>query len=367
MMRSQNETALAVLPVPLATGDETVQYDLKAAWAAWARGAAPNSVRAVKSDLTRYARFCHRLSRVALPADPETIDLYLCHLQADGLAIATLRRHLASIARAHILAGQPDPTKKDSITWRLKAFTREDPKPQGQAAPLRLKGDVDGLADRDPAGLCVLTLIQAAHHHSDTMTGPAYARIKRRNARDCALLSLAYDTGLRRSELVAVMVNQLTDNPDGSATLFVPWSKGADDGEGRFAFVSARSRHLIKVWIELVGIEEGPLFRPLTKWGSLREGALTPASVNLIYKRLIDIYMKGAGQDFSRDEQAEMRARISAHSTRIGMAQDLIATGADMAGIMQAMGWKSPTMPTRYGRQLAARNNAIAQMLKGEG
>ena len=43
------------------------------------------------------------------------------------------------------------------------------------------------------------------------------------------------------------------------------------------------------------------------------------------------------------------------------MAQDLTASGADLAGIMQVGRWKSERMPARYGEKVAAGRNAVAR------
>jgi len=52
---------------------------------------------------------------------------------------------------------------------------------------------------------------------------------------------------------------------------------------------------------------------------------------------------------------------ISGHSARVGMAQDLVAHGAELAAVMQAGRWKSPTMPARYAERLSAGRGAVAQ------
>ena len=56
-------------------------------------------------------------------------------------------------------------------------------------------------------------------------------------------------------------------------------------------------------------------------------------------------------------------ARISAHSTRIGAAQDLTAAGAALPEIMVAGGWKSPQMPAHYARKLDVRQGAMRRWL----
>ncbi len=55
-------------------------------------------------------------------------------------------------------------------------------------------------------------------------------------------------------------------------------------------------------------------------------------------------------------------ARMSGHSCRVGMAQDLVAAGADVAGLMQAGRWKSMQMPARYSERLEAKRGVVAQL-----
>jgi hypothetical protein len=51
---------------------------------------------------------------------------------------------------------------------------------------------------------------------------------------------------------------------------------------------------------------------------------------------------------------------ISWYSARVGTGQDLVAAGADLAEVMQAGRWKTPTMPARYSEHLLAAEGAVA-------
>ncbi len=46
---------------------------------------------------------------------------------------------------------------------------------------------------------------------------------------------------------------------------------------------------------------------------------------------------------------------FSGHSLRVGAAQDLLAAGVDLPGLMQAGRWSSPIMPARYTERLRRR------------
>ena len=56
-------------------------------------------------------------------------------------------------------------------------------------------------------------------------------------------------------------------------------------------------------------------------------------------------------------------AVLSAHSLRVGVAQDLFAAGVDGTGIMLTLRWSSPSTALRYGRQFQVENGVAARVL----
>src|SRR4029078_12559931 len=109
----------------------------------------------------------------------------------------------------------------------------------------------------------------------------------------------------------------------------------------------------LKTWLVAADINEGPIFRSVTRKGEL---GLQPAAGEgpEIFRRMA----KAAGLD---------TAGVSGHSTRVGAAQDMIALGLELPEIMQAGGWKSPAMPARYGDRLLARRGAPAKLAQAQG
>ncbi len=223
--------------------------------------------------------------------------------------------------------------------------------------------------------------------------------------RDGALLSLAYDTGLRVSELVRVACDHITVERDGSAVLTVPRSKTDQEGQGAYAWLSPDTMRRVSAWLTSGGIAEGPLFRrigvvrtkaraaeapaalpapPGFRWrlpaGSpspaeakpvlasttyvIGEEPLTPAAVRLIIKqtarRAADEHMVNL---FGKELDAAISA-LSTHSLRVGLTQDLFASGEDAGPIAQALRWSSTSTALRYGRKLAPSSNATARMLR---
>ena len=71
----------------------------------------------------------------------------------------------------------------------------------------------------------------------------------------------------------------------------------------------------------------------------------------------------GALGDLTADDLERLLKGVSAHSTRVGLNQDLFASGEDLAGIMDALRWTSPRMPLAYNRNLAAEAGAIRRLI----
>ena len=98
---------------------------------------------------------------------------------------------------------------------------------------------------------------------------------------------------------------------------------------------------------------------------SVGDAALHPGSIGPIWRAIIRrAFEKGALPDLTRDDLEHWLKRISGHSTRVGLNQDLFASGEDLAGIMDALRWKSPRMPLVYNRNLAAEHGAAGRLMR---
>lgn len=92
--------------------------------------------------------------------------------------------------------------------------------------------------------------------------------------------------------------------------------------------------------------------------------ALHPGSIGPIFRSIIQrAFDLGALPDLTAEDLARLLKGISAHSTRIGLNQDLFASGEDLAGILDALRWKSPRMPLAYNRNPAAEQGGAAGRL----
>lgn len=350
---------------------------------------APASVKALANDLDCYAGFCARAGGIGLPATEARIVSYIEDCELRQLRPATVSRRLASLAVVHGLLGVPSPTRGSIVRDALRGLRRRVDVVQRQAGSLRYG---EGIGSLPAKGFTLSTLLQAC---SGSLPG----------LRDAALLSLAYDTGLRVSELVRVACQHFAVEEDGSGVLTVPRSKTDQEGQGTYAWLSPDTMRRVMAWQSSSGVINGPLFRrvgvvrtkgraaeepaaisapagyrwrlpanfpprvgkkglPAVTTYVVGEEALTPAAVRLIIKRtarraadehLINLFGK---------ELDDAVAALSTHSLRVGLTQDLFASGEDAGPIAQALRWTSTSTALRYGRKLAPSSNATARMLR---
>jgi integrase len=276
------------------------------------------------------------------------------------------------------------------VKLRLQAIRRRLGTAQKQARPLRFKGPVRNVERDEPRGLNVRALLECC---AEDLPG----------LRDRALLSAGYDTGLRASELVAIEVEHIIEAIDPDARLLsIPRSKGDQEGEGATAYLSPRTVRAITAWLKAAEIEAGPVYRRVNvrrykakaavrgrridsisgreAWDlrktlskpavparveyDVGQGPLHPSSVGPIYRSMVQrAFDVGALADLTTDDLARLLKGTSAHSTRVGLNQDLFASGEDLAGIMDALRWKSPRMPLAYNRNLAAEQGAAGRLM----
>jgi site-specific recombinase XerD len=289
-----------------------------------ARGAySGNTERALRADIAIYTAWCSGVGRAALPASAETIAAFI---DAMGMqkAPATVRRYVSSVSTFHRAAGVVNPCEDLSVSLALKRLHREKGRAQQQAAPV---GDV--LVAR------MLAVSGATLRH----------------LRNRALLAVAYSTLCRRSELVALLREDLQVDADGFGTIAIRRSKTDQEGAGAVALIAPDAMRHLAAWLEAAKIESGPLFRSVLKGGRIAD-ALGDGDIARIYKAM--------AQDAGLT--SEEAAGISGHSTRVGAAQDMVRYGVDLTGAMQAGRWSIPAMVARYSARLVAKRGGMAQI-----
>ena len=287
-----------------------------------------NTARALRADLAIYTAWCTKQGVSAVPASAETVAKFV-DAMGETRAPATVRRYLTSIAVAHRTVGLESTTKSEAVRRALKQMNKVKSQRQEQAHGLTW-----GLRE------CLLGA-----------TGDELI-----DARNRALLAVAYDGLLRRGELVALQVPDIVEEIDGSATVLVRGSKTDPEGWGEQVYVARDSMQLVREWLERSGVRKDKVFRALSRHGRVGE-ILDDGEVPRIFKRMAET----AGL------APEVVERISGHSTRVGATQDMVASGIGMPAILQAGRWKTSVMVTRYAERLLARRNGAAQLARLQG
>ena len=284
-----------------------------------------HTVRAVRADLERFAAWCAERGRSPLPARAATVVAYV-EAMASERAPATVRRYVSSVATVHKAVGERSPLEHVTVRRALKRMHRQRGCRQAQ-----VQGLTWALRRR---------LMEAA--------GDRVIDVRNR-----AILAVAYDAMLRRSELVALQVVDVTIERGGSASLLVRRAKTDPEGGGAMLYLHRDSVRLLSEWLSASGISSGPLFRSMRKDGTLG-GRLHESQVPRIYKAMAE--RAGLPEQIVR--------RLSGHSPRVGAAQDMIAKGIGIPAIMQAGRWKNAQMVQRYGERLLAKRNGAAQLAR---
>ncbi|GJE45038.1 site-specific integrase [Methylobacterium soli] len=283
------------------------------------------TVRAYRGDAALFEAWCVRFGFRSMPASSEAVAGFLVHEAEAGRAASTIGRRCAAICYAHKLAGHPDPTDNEAVHAAVKGIRRRI-----------------GTAPDQKAAITAEVLAAMLIRIPDTLTGK----------RDRALLALGFAGAFRRSELVALNVEDIREDKDGIRIL-VRRSKTDQEGRGMEKAIPhgrfIRPVLLLREWLEAAGITEGPVFRPVSRSGRLRSSGqvdhLAPRLTTQAVADIIKKYAKAAGLDAST---------FGAHGLRAGYITTAAERGADLVRIMDQSGHRDTRTVVGYIRRANA-------------
>jgi site-specific recombinase XerD len=242
----------------------------EAAYVAAAR--APNTLRGYRSDWSEFTGWCTHRRIAALPADAAAISSYLTELARAGAKVGTMSRRLSAIRFAHQLRELPDPTTGARVVAVWEGIRRTHGAPPEQAAPL-MPPELFDVLDACPAT-----------KHWKTRGRPPEPDLA--GLRDRVLVLIGFFAALRRSELSALTVEQLSEHPNG-LVIALPRSKTNQYGDQAELVVLPRAGHpdrcpvtALTTWQSSAGITAGPVLRPVSKGNRALPRALNPESIN---------------------------------------------------------------------------------------
>lgn len=284
---------------------------------------AASTRRAYATDWKAFSLWASANGVAAMPAAPETIAAHISDM-AQGYTVGTIQRRLSSISQAHQVAGFESPTQNPIVRNVFAGIKRELGVVYNQKAALVAK-DLHAMVDALP----------------DSLLG----------IRDRALLLFGFSGAFRRSELVALDVEDLTFTDDGLLVV-IRKSKTDQERQGQRIGVPRLPGsdycpvRALRAWLDAGMITTGPVFRAVLIGGRLQPSRLSDRAVALtVKKRLPD------GYDASK---------YAGHSLRSGLVTAALAGGASLGSVMRTTRHKSLGMLLRYQRETnLLRKNAL--------
>jgi integrase/recombinase XerD len=147
--------------------------------------------------------------------------------------------------------------------------------------------------------------------------------------RDAALIAVLYASGLRRSELAALALEDAM--PEGE--LRVRHGKG---NKARTVYLGSGAQAALAAWMAVRGLGPGPLFLAINKGGRLLEASLCGQAVERILRK--------------RAREGAVAA-FTPHDLRRSCISDLLDAGADLVAVQAIAGHSNPSTTSKYDRR----------------
>ncbi len=270
-----------------------------------------NTKRAYKAAWRDFEYYAKLNNRQSLPASPETIIEYVVSLTE--AKVSTIEVRLAAISSGHRMAGLADPTTFERVKLVVEGIRRTRRTAPDKKAPIT---------------------------HSVLEQLVATLPTTLRGKRDRAILLVGYAGAFRRSELVALDVQDLQLLPD-RITVTLRHSKTDQEGAGMVKIIPEIPNDqtcpacALREWLLAAQVCGGAIFRRIDRWGNVMDGRLTDQNVARIIKRAA----QSAGLD---------PAQFSGHSLRSGFITEAANAGVESRDIMAQTGHKSETVMRGY-------------------
>ena len=172
---------------------------------------AANTRRAYQTAWDLFCEWTLITGRQSMPAEPQTVALYLGHLAADGKAIATIAQARAAISHAHAAQGIPkgdNPARHPVVAEAMKGWRSQAPAPK----------QADALTTDALARIRETARLPRRGRGSRTETT---AMAQARGTVDLAIIGVMADAGIRRSEAAALTWTDIEFWPDGTARITI--------------------------------------------------------------------------------------------------------------------------------------------------
>lgn len=273
--------------------------------------------RAYRADWQDWEAWAKANATTVIPASVASVCAFLAE-RGKTHSIATLEGRLSGIAQAHRMRNLPSPTHDPQVRMVMAGLRRK----KGVIPNRKAAADLDVVRK-------LLT---------------AFDRKTVGGVRDAALVLLGFAGAFRRSEICALEVRDLDFRPEGVLVL-IRRSKTDQEGKGRLVPIQKApdpeicAVEALRRWIAAGKLTDGPVFRGLTKWGTLRKTALSP--------QIVAMTVQGAAQKVGLDPTT-----FGAHSLRAGHVTQALSVGASDRSVQEMTGHRNSAMLDIYKRDV---------------
>ena len=278
---------------------------------------AASTRRAYMSDWAIFTAWCGAHGIEPMPAAPAAVATFLGREADAGVKPSTIGRRLAAIGYMHKARGH-NPPQQCAGAHVIREVLAGIRRTKGVRKIRKRAADADMLRDM---------------LHGIEGDSP-------RAVRDRALLAIGMAGAFRRSELVAMQLNEVAMVPEGIRILIAK-SKTDQEGAGQEIAIPEGSRirpkQLLLDWVTLAGFAEGPVFRKLTPQGRITAKPMSDRGVALVVKARAEL----AGYDPDQ---------VAAHSLRAGFLTEAARRGANIFKMREQSRHKSLEVLSDYVR-----------------
>jgi site-specific recombinase XerD len=268
--------------------------------------------RAYRTDLRAF-----EVWRAGRPMTKGLVESYAVHLRAEDRSPNSINRALAS------------------VRWwarRLADLVYEEPLPKAKRDEIMLQATrVAGI--RDVAGQRDTRGRHLADQEARALVSACKQDASPAGRRDAAMFALAWGTGMRRSEIAGLRMDEL--RLDGSEWTIQVRGKG---NKVRRAYLHGAGERLLRSWLAERGQQPGAVFCRVRKGGRIvLERGLTGEALAYVLEK--------------RSKQAALPEPLTWHDFRRTFAGNLLDQGVDLVTVQKLLGHSSPTTTSNYDRR----------------
>ncbi len=257
-----------------------------------------NSVLAFYNDWRRYLHFCQQCHITPLPASITAVRRFL-ETESQQRRFSSVRRSCVNLGTLHKLLSLPNPVNHRQIKYALIRLRESKGQDSVQAQPMT-RAQLDQL---------------------NRLLGKEKSTKARR---DLAIYNLMFECALKRSELKNLSFENLS-TPEQNMVVEL--------GANRYQ-LSEQATRSMQNWLQVLEVEQGPLFRAIDKHGNISEAQLDDSSIYRVMRAASDLL--------------GVKRAFSGQSSRVGAVFELRKQGLKVKEIQEFGRWSSPVMPAQY-------------------